>query len=162
MTLKRETLLKLIFFGLLMHQNSDTMYKSKQNASWKPAQVTKLDFQKTNSPPRLKILGWDLDGRSQVTSLGRKWVWNRKNCRNFFWGLSIHQKSETSYKSRQNGGWKPAHVTKLDFQKTNSPPRLKILGWDLDGRSQVSSLGRKWVWKGKHCWNNFFCWVFDP
>ena len=42
--------------------------------------------------------------------------------------------SETSYKSRQNGIWKPVQVTKLDFQKIKSPPRVKILGWDLDGK----------------------------
>ena len=154
MSLKQKKLLKLIFWGLLIHQKSETRYKSRQNGSWKPATVTTLDFQKLNGPPRVKVSGWDLDGRSQVTSLGRKWVWNRKTCRNkFFWGLSIHQMSETSYKSRQNGSWKPAQVTKLDFQKINSPPRVIILGWDLDKRSQVTSLRRKWNWKRKHCWN---------
>ena len=153
MSLKQEKMKKLILLGFLDPSKSETRYKSRQNGSWKPAQVTKLDFQKLNSPSKLKTSGWDLDGRSQVTSLGRKWVWNRKNCRNFFWGLSIHQKSETSYKSRQNGSWKPPQVTKLDFQKTNRTPRLKNLGWDLDESSQVASLGRKWVWKGKHSWN---------
>ena len=142
---------------------SETRYNSRQNGSWKPAQVTKLDFQNINSQPRVKVSSWDLDGRIQVTSLGRKWAWKRKKCWNWFlWGLSIHQKSETRYKSRQNGSWKPAHVTKWDFQKFNSMSWLKISGWDLDGRSQVTNLGRKWARKGKHCWNNFFCWVIDP
>ena len=163
MSLKRDTFVKLIFFGLLIHQNSDTSYKKRQNVSWKPAQVTKLEFQKFNSTPLVKVSAWDLDGRSQVTILGRKWVWNRNNCRNYFFlGFLDVSKSQTRYKSSQNGSWKPAQVTKLDFRKNKSPPRVKFLVWDLDGRSQVSSLGRKWVWKGKHCWNKFFCWVIDP
>ena len=152
----RKNCRNYFFWGFSIHQKSETRYISRQNGSWKPEQVKKLDFRKTNSTPRVKILGWDLDGRSQVTSPGRKWVLNRKNCRNyFFWGFSIHQKSETRYKSRQNGSWKPAQVTKWDLQEFNGISWLKIWGWDLDGRSQVTSLGRKWVWKGKHLWNYF-------
>ena len=153
MSLKHEKLYRLTFWGLTIHQKSETRYKSRQNGSWKPALVTKLDFQKFNSTPLLKVSGWDLDGRSQVTSLGRKWVWNRKNCRNYFLGFIDTSKSETSYKIRQNRSWKPAHVTNLDFQKLNSTPRVRISGWDLEGGSQVTSLGEKWVWKGKHLWN---------
>ena len=105
----------------------------------------------------MKVSSWDLDGTIQVTSLGRKWAWKRKNCWNqFLWGLSILQKSETRYKSRQNGSWKPAHVTTWDFQKFNSMSWLKTSGWDLDGRSQVTSLRRKWAWKGKIFWNLFY------
>ena len=154
MSLKQKKLLKLSFWGLLIHQKSETRYKSRQNGSWKHAHVTTLDFKKINSTPRMKFLGWDLDGSSQVTSLGRKWLWREKHCWNWiFVGLLIRQNSDTRYKSRQNGSWKPAQVTKLDFQKSNSTPLVKVSGWDLDGRSQVTSLGRKWVWRGKHCWN---------
>ena len=154
MRLRKKKLLKVIFWGLLIHQKSETRYKSRQNGSWKPAQKTKLDFQKFDSPPRVKVSGWDLGGGIQVTSLGRKSVWKGKLCWYYFFvGLLIHQNSDTRYIPRQNGSWKPAQKTKLDFQKFDSPPRVKFLGWDLDGRSQVTSLGRNWVWKGKLCWN---------
>ena len=153
MNLIREKLLKLTFWGLSIHQKSKTRYKSRQNGSSKPAQVTKLDFQKFNSPPLVKVSGWDLDGRNQITSLGRKWVWKKKHCWNFFLSLSIHQNSDTRWKSAQNGSWKPAQVTKSNFQNFKNTPQVNNLVWDLDARSQVTSLGRKWVWNKKNCWN---------
>ena len=158
----RKNCRNYFFWGFSIHQKSETRYISRQNGSWKPAHVTKWDFQKFNGMSWLKISGWDLGGRSQVTSLGRKWVWKGKHLWNdFFVGLLIHQNSDTRYKSRQNGSWKPVQETKLDFRKYDSPPRVKTLGWDFDGRSQVTSLGRKRVWERKNCWNYFFGFI-DP
>ena len=150
------------FLGLSIHQNSDTRYKLTPSRSWKPVQVTKSDFQNFNSPPQVKFLDWDLDGKNQVSRLGGNWVWKKKHCWNYFFlGLSIHQNSDTRYKLTPSRSWKPVQVTKSDFQNFNSPPQVKFLGWDLDVRNQANRLGGKWVWKRKHCWNYFFEFI-DP